>query len=527
MSGKHSAVSVPAEIYALLLSVYQLHDILLWGPLSGVYLPLVQEVRASKGLRNDAQAFVPSSRRSATAPGNSAGLGPKAPLGRPASMGPDKKSSERFASRACAGNKPPMSIVKAKTRISRRHKKAIGSTCPALSDMSYGQIRKLDKKLRKMQKAYVLASEKEAPVAADKAAAVAEAEAAAVAATRQQQLQKQKAEAVAAEETAAAAAVAAEEATAVATEKAATVANLAAEKIQAMLRRRETPLSPTTELFELPAKDADAHAANGASSTPDVNTIDKDPSEDVDPIDKDPSESKHGDGKPKRRRRKKPQPGLFWNLGKAPRAAKHAPDAESHSPDDSHARDEAKLTPNGKTIAFARSPDLIPPAPENSLYTSAVSSPRDESEEITAVATEKAAVAVAKKAAAVEGHTDDSFTWFCPGCNRLNDTRENGNMCPICHWSVGPDPSVRSQTRSSSEGCEDARANVRKPDPILRTHTRFTRKGYEDAMAPAGSHAHKRWLDHDPCSDCDSDELYSFYDYDSEGGFVGYGSGEE
>ena len=57
-------------------------------------------------------------------------------------------------------------------------------------------------------------------------------------------------------------------------------------------------------------------------------------------------ESKHGDGKPKRRRRKKPQPGLFWNLGKAPRAAKHAPDAESHSPDDSHARDEAKLTPN-------------------------------------------------------------------------------------------------------------------------------------------------------------------------------------
>ena len=190
-------------------------------------------------------------------------------------------------------------------------------------------------------------------------------------------------------------------------------------------------------------------------------------------------------------------------------------------------RDEAKLTPNGKTIAFARSPDLIPPAPENSLYTSAVSSPRDESEKIAAVATEKAAAAVAKKAAAVEGHTDDSFSWFCPGCNRLNEWRENGNMCPICHWSVGPDPSVRSQTRSSREGCEDARANVREPDPILRTHTRFTRKGYEDAMAPAGSHAHKRWLDHDPCSDCDSDELYSFYDYDSEGGLVGYGSGEE
>ena len=97
-------------------------------------------------------------------------------------------------------------------------------------------------------------------------------------------------------------------------------------------------------------------------------------------------------------------------------------------------------------------------------------------------------------------------------------------MCPICHWPVGPDPSVRSQTRSSREGCEDARANVREPDPILRTHTRFTRKGYEDAMAPAGSHVHKRWLDRDPCSDCDSDELYSFYDFDSEGGS---GSGEE
>ena len=143
MSGKHPAVSVPTEIYALLLSVFQLHDILLWGPLSGEYLPLVQKVRSSKGLRNDAQAFVPSSRRSATAPGNSANLGPKAPPGRPASMGPDKKSSERFASRTCVGNKPPMSIVKAKTRISRRHEKAIGSPCPTLSDMSYDQIRKL------------------------------------------------------------------------------------------------------------------------------------------------------------------------------------------------------------------------------------------------------------------------------------------------------------------------------------------------------------------------------------------------
>ena len=82
-------------------------------------------------------------------------------------------------------------------------------------------------------------------------------------------------------------------------------------------------------------------------------------------------------------------------------------------------------------------------------------------------------------------------------------------MCPICHWPVEPDPSVRSQTRSSREGCEDARANVREPDPILRTHTRFTRKGYEDAMAPAGSHVHKRWLDRDPYSDCEH-RLYYF-----------------
>jgi hypothetical protein len=73
-------------------------------------------------------------------------------------MGPDKKSSERFASRTCVSNKPPMSIVKAMTRISRRHEKAIGRPCPALSDMPYDQIRKLDNKLRKMQKAYVLAS---------------------------------------------------------------------------------------------------------------------------------------------------------------------------------------------------------------------------------------------------------------------------------------------------------------------------------------------------------------------------------
>ena len=41
-------------------------------------------------------------------------------------------------------------------------------------------------------------------------------------------------------------------------------------------------------------------------------------------------------------------------------------------------------------------------------------------------------------------------------------------------------------------------------------------------MAHAGGHVHKRWLDRDPYSHCDPDELYSFYDFDSEGG-SGYG----
>ena len=43
-----------------------------------------------------------------------------------------------------------------------------------------------------------------------------------------------------------------------------------------MLRRRDTPPSPNTELFELLAQDADAHAANGASFTPVVDPIDED-----------------------------------------------------------------------------------------------------------------------------------------------------------------------------------------------------------------------------------------------------------
>ena len=37
-----------------------------------------------------------------------------------------------------------------------------------------------------------------------------------------------------------------------------------------------------------------------------------------------------------------------------------------------------------------------------------------------------------------------------------------------------------------------------------------------------GSHVHKRWLDRDPYSDCDTDEHNYYYDIDSEGG-TGYG----
>ena len=37
-------------------------------------------------------------------------------------------------------------------------------------------------------------------------------------------------------------------------------------------------------------------------------------------------------------------------------------------------------------------------------------------------------------------------------------------------------------------------------------------------MAPAGSRSHRRWFDCDQYSNCDPDELYFFYDFDSEGG---------
>ena len=43
-------------------------------------------------------------------------------------------------------------------------------------------------------------------------------------------------------------------------------------------------------------------------------------------------------------------------------------------------------------------------------------------------------------------------------------------------------------------------------------------------MTHTGGHVHKRWLDRDPYSDCDSYELlfFSFYEFDSEG-WSGYG----
>ena len=59
-------------------------------------------------------------------------------------------------------------------------------------------------------------------------------------------------------------------------------------------------------------------------------------------------------------------------------ADKHAPDTTPHSTEDSHVHDEAKLPRNDKTTALACSPDFFPPAPEKTLNTAAVSSPRDE-----------------------------------------------------------------------------------------------------------------------------------------------------
>ena len=83
--------------------------------------------------------------------------------------------------------------------------------------------------------------------------------------------------------------------------------------------------------------------------------------------------------KRKRARRSRRSVHIFEHRVQAIYAAKHAPDATSHSPDDFHVNDEAKPPRNDKTTALACSPDFISPAPEKILNTAAVSSPRDES----------------------------------------------------------------------------------------------------------------------------------------------------
>ena len=160
-SGKSPSVSVPTEIYALLLSIFQLHEILTWGPMNGEYLPLVQRVRALNGLRYDAKAFVPPPGRSATAHGNSAGLGPKAPPGRPASMGPDKRKlpSGRRASMGVDESPavpPPWWVLKARKRIIRRWRRINPRTpCPLLRDMPDDSLRDLDNELQQKVEAFL------------------------------------------------------------------------------------------------------------------------------------------------------------------------------------------------------------------------------------------------------------------------------------------------------------------------------------------------------------------------------------
>ena len=148
------------KVYSLLLSIFQLHEVFTWGPINGEYLPLVQKVRSSKGLRNDAQAFVPSSRRSATAPGNSANLGPKAPPSRPASMGPvqRKPPSGRRASMGVAESPvvpPPWWVLKARERIIRRWRHIHPGKCPLLRDLPDDRLRDLDNDLQQKVEAFL------------------------------------------------------------------------------------------------------------------------------------------------------------------------------------------------------------------------------------------------------------------------------------------------------------------------------------------------------------------------------------
>ena len=128
--------------------------------------------------------------------------------------------------------------------------------------------------------------------------------------------------------------------------------------------------------------------------------------------------------------KKKKRVNAFEQRAQAIHAAKHAPDPTTHSPDDSHAPDEAKPPRDGKVTAPACSPDFILFAPEKFLNTAAVSSPRDES---------------GRKGASL------SCKWICTGCGCV-DTEESWGICPICYWP-GPEPDsyVRTHTRWSDE----------------------------------------------------------------------------
>ena len=106
-----------------------------------------------------------------------------------------------------------------------------------------------------------------------------------------------------------------------------------------------------------------------------------------------------------KRVKKKKRVYAFEQRAQAIHAAKHAPDPTTHSPEDSHAPDEAKPPRDGKVTAPACSPDFILFAPEKFLNTAAVSSPRDES---------------GRKG------TSLSCKWICTGCGRVNIRRKLG-----------------------------------------------------------------------------------------------------
>ena len=129
--------------------------------------------------------------------------------------------------------------------------------------------------------------------------------------------------------------------------------------------------------------------------------------------------------KTKRKRgKKKKRVNAFEQRAQAIHAAKHAPDPTTHSPEDSHAPDEAKPPRDDKATAPACSPDFILPAPEKFLNTDAVSSPRGES---------------GREGASL------SCKWICTGCGCVN-TEKSWGICPICHWP-GPEPDTHPVVR--------------------------------------------------------------------------------